>query len=237
MKLTIMLKSPDADSLGGEILESLGMTRNISDPKRFYKNLGINELMSDVGDALTGDGDDDGGEVEARFAGRPQHRRRRHLKNLSDVIFLEDNTLYALPYIEPLTDRGIMPLKVQLITDSTAGMTPIGATVADPWTGTKSDGDVHECPQCLAVHDNEVTAPYCDDDCKQDSKIGVGGAGDVAEKKSAARHFMLDNEDEYDSASELAEATALELNMYVDEFDFEIPEWLLEMASTIKHED
>lgn len=236
MKLTIMLKSPDADSLGGEILESLGMTRNISDPKRFYKNLGINEMVNKVDDAMEGDEDGDG-EVDASFAGRRPNRRRRHLKSLSDYLFLEDNTLYALPYIEPLTDRGIMPLKVQLITDSTAGMTPIAATVVDHWTNTKSDEDVHECPQCLAAHDNEVTAPYCDEDCKRDSKIGVDNADNVVEKKSAARHFMLDNEDNYDSATELAEATALELSMYVDELDFEIPEWLFEMASTIKHED
>lgn len=128
MKLMIMLKSTDADSLGGEILESLGMTRNLTDSKRFSKNLGIAELVNKAQNYLNDDDEED--DVSANV-NPGMRRRRRRLKSLNDFLIYEDNSLYALPYVEPLTDRGIMPLKVQLITDSTAGMTPIGASAMD----------------------------------------------------------------------------------------------------------
>ena len=39
--------------------------------------------------------------------------------------------MYALPYLEPLTDRGIVPLRVSLRTDSTAVLTPINASTVE----------------------------------------------------------------------------------------------------------
>lgn len=189
MQLMITLKQSDADSLGGEILESLGMSRHKADPKLFSKNLGIMEMANKFTDMASSDDDADDDKVSG--AARAYRRRMRRRLHPTDFLLYEDNSLYALPFIEPLTDRGIRPMRVQLITDSTAGLTPIGAS---------------------------TTAASVDN-------------------KQKARQFMAIHQDEYSTATELAEATALEHDLYEDDVDFTIPEWVFEFALEFKDPD
>lgn len=133
MKLYITLKQSDADGLGGELMETLGMERARRDPKTFTKELAVTELLerfTQSFDSEDEDGEDGGDDVNASagaFAGRRRRRRRR--VRPTDFLLYEDNSLYALPYLEPLTDRGIVPLRVSLKTDSTVALTPINASV------------------------------------------------------------------------------------------------------------
>ncbi len=133
MKLLITLKQTDADGVGGELLETLGMNRAKRDNKSFVKELAVTELLErfskSVGDEEDEEEEEDGKDVEASagaFAGRRRRRRRR--VSPTDFLLYEDNSLYALPYLEPLTDRGIIPLRVSLRTDSTVALTPINAS-------------------------------------------------------------------------------------------------------------
>lgn len=146
VKLYITLKQSDADGLGGELLNTLGMDRARRDPKTFVKELAVTELLDrftksfeDDGDGAEEDAEEDDGEKEVKagtgaFTGRRRRRRRR--VRPTDFLLYEDNSLYALPYLEPLTDRGVIPLRVSLRTDSTVSLTPINASVvsADPVT-------------------------------------------------------------------------------------------------------
>lgn len=137
MKLSITLKQSDADGFGGELLETLGMNRALRDPKTFVKELAVTELLDKFTESIDDDEEDDKSKVDASagaFTGRRRRRRRR--TRPTDFLLYEDNSLYALPYLEPLTDRGIVPLRVNLRTDSTAILTPINASVS-----AKSDED------------------------------------------------------------------------------------------------
>lgn len=128
MKLFITLKQTDADGLGGELLETLGMNRAKRDSKSFIKELAVTELLDRFTSSME-DEEEDGKDVKASagaFAGRRRRRRRR--VRPTDFLLYEDNSLYALPYLEPLTDRGIIPLRVSLRTDSTVALTPINAS-------------------------------------------------------------------------------------------------------------
>lgn len=139
MKLLITLKQSDAIGIGGDILKTLGMQPAHRDPKSFVKELALTELLDKFNKAVDGEEeeadeeeDDDGEEVSAgsgAFTGR-RRRRRRKLKP-TDFLLYEDNSMYALPYLEPLTDRGIRPLRVSLSTDSTVALTPINASASD----------------------------------------------------------------------------------------------------------
>lgn len=130
MKLFITLKQTDADGLGGELLETLGMNRAKRDSKSFVKELAVTELLDRFSSSFDEEDDEeDGKDVNASagaFAGRRRRRRRR--VRPTDFLLYEDNSMYALPYLEPLTDRGIIPLRVSLRTDSTVALTPINAS-------------------------------------------------------------------------------------------------------------
>lgn len=130
MKLMITLKPEDASGLGGELLETLGMQRSNHDPKRFTKDLAVTELLDKFEKAVDDEGvslrEED--KVQAAAGSRLRNRRRRRGLRPTDFLLYEDNSMYALPYVEPLTDRGIRPLKVSLMTDSTVVLTPINAS-------------------------------------------------------------------------------------------------------------
>jgi hypothetical protein len=124
----ITLKPSDAIGVGGEMLETLGMQRNPRDPKRFTKDLAITELLDRFNEAVEGDNRaEDKEEVNAHTGALVSRRRRRRRVKPTDFLLYEDNSMYALPYLEPLTDRGIRPLQVSLQTDSTVALTPINA--------------------------------------------------------------------------------------------------------------
>ena len=130
MKLSITLKQSDADGFGGELLETLGMNRALRDTKTFVRELAVTELLDKFTDSLEED-EEDGADVAAKAGSFTGRRRRRRRTRPTDFLLYEDNSLYALPYLEPLTDRGIIPLRVSLRTDSTVALTPINASAAD----------------------------------------------------------------------------------------------------------
>ncbi len=130
VKLSITLKQSDADGFGGELLETLGMNRALRDTKTFVRELAVTELLDKFTDSLEED-EEDGADVAAKAGSFTGRRRRRRRTRPTDFLLYEDNSLYALPYLEPLTDRGIIPLRVSLRTDSTVALTPINASAAD----------------------------------------------------------------------------------------------------------
>jgi hypothetical protein len=258
------------------------MTRDLRDKKSFRKSLGIQELSNRMDDAT--DQQDVSGAAGAFFGRR---RRRSRSMHPTDFLLYEDNSLYALPYIEPLTDRGIKPMRVQLFTDSTSGLTPIAAS-----------SDKRQCPTCGALHSDPDSA-FCCQECRSDAKqaarqgaktsgarvrggsgytpCACGGCEDIvvsndeskpdfcwacedagckrgnfdclkvnddedegwidasaSPTESKAKQFMLNNADQYGTATELAEAAALEFDLYEQDEDFTIPEWVFEMAADVK---
>lgn len=142
VKLSITLKQSDADGFGGELLETLGMNRALRDTKTFVRELAVTELLDKFTDSLEEDDDDDGekkvGAKAGSFTGR---RRRRRRTRPTDFLLYEDNSLYALPYLEPLTDRGIIPLRVSLRTDSTVALTPINASAVSAADDDEAEAD------------------------------------------------------------------------------------------------
>ena len=127
VKLSITLKQSDADGFGGELLETLGMNRALRDTKTFVKELAVTELLDKFTDSLEEE-EEAGADVAAKAGSFTGRRRRRRRTRPTDFLLYEDNSLYALPYLEPLTDRGIIPLRVNLRTDSTVALTPINAS-------------------------------------------------------------------------------------------------------------
>lgn len=130
MKLLITLKKNDAQGVGGQILQTLGMMPAKRDAQSFVKELAVTERLENYKQALESEDDDDGSVDASAGALAGRRRRRRRSLHPSDFLLYEDNSMYALPYIEPLTDRGIRPLRVSLITDSTAGLTPVNASAS-----------------------------------------------------------------------------------------------------------
>lgn len=58
-------------------------------------------------------------------------------------------------------------------------------------------------------------------------------------KRTVARHRMVKNwlqihRDEFETATELAEAAANEFNLYTNQVTYDIPEWVFEQAAVIK---
>lgn len=140
VKLSITLKQSDADGFGGELLETLGMNRALRDTKTFVRELAVTELLDKFTDSLEEE-EEDGADVAAKAGSFTGRRRRRRRTRPTDFLLYEDNSLYALPYLEPLTDRGIIPLRVSLRTDSTVALTPINASAVSAADDDEAEAD------------------------------------------------------------------------------------------------
>lgn len=141
VKLSITLKQSDADGFGGELLETLGMNRALRDTKTFVRELAVTELLDKFTDSLEEEDDDGEKKVGAKAGSFTGRRRRRRRTRPTDFLLYEDNSLYALPYLEPLTDRGIIPLRVSLRTDSTVALTPINASAVSAADDDEAEAD------------------------------------------------------------------------------------------------
>lgn len=223
MKLLITLKKTDADGIGGELLETLGMNRAKRDSKSFIKELAVTELLERFSRSAEDDEEEegeDGKDVEASagaFAGRRRRRRRR--VRPTDFLLYEDNSLYALPYLEPLTDRGIIPLRVSLRTDSTVVLTPINASALS------ADKDVS-----IEDHRRHQKAERLLDEGVERLQKKGALKNLTSEQKDSAMHDIADKiaEDDDPSSSEVEDMLLEEINGSTDD---ELAEAALELAA------
>jgi hypothetical protein len=227
VKLLITLKQTDADGVGGELLETLGMNRAKRDHKSFVKELAVTELLERFSRSVEDEEEEeDGKDVEASagaFAGRRRRRRRR--VRPTDFLLYEDNSLYALPYLEPLTDRGIIPLRVSLRTDSTVALTPINASTVS------ADKDVTNEDH---IRHNKAVRLLDDGVDRLQKKGEVRNL--TSQQKENLMHEIADEVDEDDvpSASDIDEMVLDEVNGSTDE---ELAEAALALAANALKND
>jgi hypothetical protein len=64
----------------------------------------------------------------------------------------------------------------------------------------------------------------------------MSSAAEVYRRKQLAKAYMEAHVEEYDTATELAEACAEDQSLYADLRAYKIPEWVFEMAAEIMPE-
>lgn len=203
VKLSITLRQSDADGFGGGLLETLGMNRALRDTKTFVRELAVTELLDKFTDSL--EEDDDGekkvGAKAGSFTGR---RRRRRRTRPTDFLLYEDNSLYALPYLEPLTDRGIIPLRVSLRTDSTVALTPINASAV-----SAADDDEAEADSALIKKASRLVNESIDRIKRKGSDFKF--ISDSSKRKVIEKVATMLKEDSHESATVVSEGSIDEL--------------------------
>lgn len=118
MKVLIELKPEDADGLGGEILTRLGMKKLSSCLFAASVVLGVRHLHT-VGQPEVDPGD------------------------LADSMAGESRVVYTRAYVESLTDVGIRPVRVRVLS-TTETMSPVlGSAIADFLDATKEYVEIH----------------------------------------------------------------------------------------------
>ena len=200
MKLSITLKQSDADGFGGELLETLGMNRALRDTKTFVRELAVTELLDKFTDSLEEEEDDGEKKVGAKAGSFTGRRRRRRRTRPTDFLLYEDNSLYALPYLEPLTDRGIIPLRVSLRTDSTVALTPINASAV-----SAADDDEAEADSALIKKASRLVNESIDRIKRNGSDFKF--ISDSSKRKVIEKVAIMLKEDSHESATVVSEGS------------------------------